>query len=68
MAVVTNQSSKPRKLTPLSGKHPMLELLIKSSGIICSDCKGTGDALPPGALIEKCESCNGTGMAMKGTK
>lgn len=68
MAVVTNQPQQ-RRLTRLTGKHPVLESLIRSSGIVCESCDGTGDALPPGALIEKCEECNGTGMTpMKGTK
>lgn len=55
------QRGMPYTPTPLTGKRPVLESLIRSSGVACSECDGTGNAFPPGYLMEKCEECNGTG-------
>jgi len=64
---VLNTKENTLKPIKLMGKYPALESLIRSSGILCPACDGTGSALPPGLLLEKCEECNGTGYS-KDTK
>jgi hypothetical protein len=56
---------QPSGNNALTGKHPALESLIRTSGLVCNSCGGTGDGLPPGLLLEKCEECNGTGQIKK---